>query len=74
MRSRDIGRRASETATCKVGTVSLTADNQVFLRCTAHPTTRRASVALDFFIGNLVNGNYSDCPASGLRSRQLLFY
>jgi hypothetical protein len=35
--------------------------------------TRNASVALDFFIGNLVNGNDCDCPASGLRSRQLLF-
>ena len=35
--------------------------------------TRKALVALDFFIGILVNGNDSDCPASGLRSRQLLF-
>ncbi len=54
MRSRDRGRKCDRsTATYKLGTVSLTADNQVFWLSTAHPTTRRASVALDFFIGIL---------------------
>jgi hypothetical protein len=55
MRSRDRGRKCDRsTATYKLGTVSLTADNKVFLLSTAHPTTRRASVALDFFIGILL--------------------
>jgi hypothetical protein len=35
--------------------------------------TRNASVAFDFFIGNLVNGQDSNCPASYSPSRQLLF-
>jgi hypothetical protein len=35
--------------------------------------TRSASVALDFFIGILLVRCNSDCPASGSRSRQLLF-
>jgi len=34
--------------------------------------TRNASVALDFFMDNLVNGHESLCLASYMRSRQLL--
>jgi hypothetical protein len=34
--------------------------------------TRNASVALDFFMDNLVNGHESHCPPSHSRSRQLL--
>jgi hypothetical protein len=50
MRSRRSGRKCDRsTAIRKVGTVSLTVDNEVFLLCSAHPTSEGQSLMEQFY-------------------------